>query len=158
MKLHRLVLLLTVSLAVLLSACTEEKAGAPPQDVGSTAAVNPVEASAGPFEERMAKGRKLYSAHCAACHQANGQGLAGAFPPLAESDYLTAGPAVTIGVVLNGLTGTITVNGKEYNSVMPNLSYLSDSEVADIVTFVMNSWGNPGGEASAGEVAAARDG
>jgi mono/diheme cytochrome c family protein len=157
MRSHRL-LLLTVLLAVFLSACTEEKTGAPPQDVGSTVAANPVEASAGSFEERMAKGRKLYSAHCAACHQANGQGLAGAFPPLAESDYLAAGPAVTINVILNGLTGTITVNGKDYNSVMPNLSYLSDSEVADIVTFVMNSWGNPGGEASAGEVAAARDG
>ena len=157
MRSHRL-LLLTVLLAVFLSACTEEKAGAPPQDVGSTVAANPVEASTGSFEERMAKGRKLYLAHCAACHQANGQGLAGAFPPLAESDYLAAGPAVTINVILNGLTGTITVNGKDYNSVMPNLSYLSDSEVADIVTFVMNSWGNPGGEASAGEVAAARDG
>ena len=67
------------------------------------------------------------------------------------------GPAPVIHAVLNGLSGTITVNGKDYNSVMPNLSYLKDDDVADVITFVMNSWDNPG-ETSAPEVAAARGG
>ena len=98
----------------------------------------------------------MYSAHCAACHQADGQGLGGAFPPLAASDYLADGPAAAIDVVLNGLNGPITVNGVGYNAVMPNLAYLSDRDVADIVTFVMNSWNNPGGEVSPEDVAAAR--
>jgi nitrite reductase (NO-forming)/hydroxylamine reductase len=121
--------------------------------------VHAAEANARTVEERLATGEKLFAAHCAACHQANGQGLAGAFPPLAGSDYLASGgPAVAINAILNGLTGPITVNGKDFNSVMPNLSYLSDTDVSDVVTFVFNSWGNPGGEVNSAEVAAARGG
>jgi nitrite reductase (NO-forming)/hydroxylamine reductase len=147
------------SLAVSLAACAKEEPAVVAQAVDPAVAVHAAEASSRSPEDLMASGGKLFSAHCAACHQANGQGLAGAFPPLAESDYLTSGgPAAAIDAVLNGLTGPITVNGKDYNSVMPNLSYLSDSDVADIVTFVFNSWGNPGGEASSAEVAATRGG
>ena len=109
-------------------------------------------------EERMAKGKTLFSNNCAACHQAEGQGLTGAFPPLAGSDKLKEGGMFVVNAVLNGLSGPITVNGVEYNAVMPALAYLSDSDVADIVTFVMNSWGNPGGEISSAQVAAARGG
>jgi nitrite reductase (NO-forming)/hydroxylamine reductase len=84
--------------------------------------------------------------------------MKGAFPPLAASDYLAQGSAAAVSAVINGLSGPITVNGVDYNSVMPALSYLSDSDVADVVTFVMNSWDNPGGEVNAAEVAAARGG
>jgi nitrite reductase (NO-forming)/hydroxylamine reductase len=151
--------IIAASLAVSLAACAKEEPAVVAQAVDPAVAVHAAEASSRSPEDLMASGGKLFSAHCAACHQANGQGLAGAFPPLAESDYLTSGgPAAAIDAVLNGLTGPITVNGKDYNSVMPNLSYLSDSDVADIVTFVFNSWGNPGGEASSAEVAATRGG
>jgi nitrite reductase (NO-forming)/hydroxylamine reductase len=157
MKPNRIVLL-TAALAVLLSACAKEE---PPVAAGTDAAVavHAAEAASRTLEERLTTGEKLYATHCAACHQANGQGLAGAFPPLAESSYLAEGGAAgAVAAVLNGLSGPITVNGKDYNAVMPNLSYLSDSEVADVVTFVMNSWNNAGGEVSSGEVAAARGG
>jgi nitrite reductase (NO-forming)/hydroxylamine reductase len=150
--------LLTILLAVSLSACAKEEPSVPAQAADNAVAVHAAEVASKSPEERMASGENLFSAHCAACHQATGQGLAGAFPPLAESSYLADGPAVAISAVLNGLSGPITVNGKDYNAVMPNLSYLSDSDVADIVTFVLNSWGNPGGEVSSGEVAAARGG
>jgi nitrite reductase (NO-forming)/hydroxylamine reductase len=153
-----LILLLTVSLAVSLSACAKEEPAAPVQAVDSAVAVHAAEVSSKSVEERIAGGETLFSAHCAACHQATGKGLAGAFPPLAESSYLADGSAPAIDAILNGLSGPITVNGVDYNAVMPNLSYLSDSDAADIVTFVMNSWGNPGGEVSSGEVAAARGG
>ncbi len=148
--------LLSAFIAVTLAACSKEEPAAPVRTGDNTVAVPAAGSGARSLEHRMARGKKLYAAHCAACHQASGQGLAGAFPPLAESDYLEAGPAAVIDVILNGLKGPITVNGMEYNSVMPNLSYLGDSDVADVVTFVMNSWGNPGGEVSAGEVSAAR--
>lgn len=108
--------------------------------------------------ERISNGEKLYSANCAACHQANGAGLTGAFPPLAASDYIAADPMKAVHAVLNGLTGPITVNGNDYNSVMPNLSYMSDTDVADVVTFVINSFGNKGGDINAAQVAAARGG
>lgn len=149
-------ILLAASFALALSACAKEEPAAPAPSEGKTVATDAAQVVNRTIEEQMARGKTLYSAHCAACHQASGQGLAGAFPPLAESDYLGGGAAAAIDVVINGLKGPITVNGVEYNAVMPNLSYLSDTEVADIVTYVMNSWGNPGGVASPSEVAAAR--
>ncbi len=110
------------------------------------------------LSERISKGKKQFETICAACHQANGQGLPGAFPPLAGSDYLAEDPMRAVHAILNGLTGPITVNGKNYNAVMPNLAYLTDSQVADVVTFVINSFGNSGGEISPAQVAAVRGG
>ena len=66
------------------------------------------------------------------------------FPPLAKSDFLAANPQRAIEVVLNGLSGPVTVNGATYNSVMPPMSQLNDDEVANILTYVMNTWGNSG--------------
>ncbi len=106
---------------------------------------------------QMAAGEKLYQTYCSACHQPNGQGLTGAFPPLANSDYLLADKNRAIRTVIGGLSGEITVNGKKYNAVMPNMSYLKDEEVANVVTYVMNSWGNQGFQVSSAEVAAARN-
>jgi len=157
MKVSR-ILILTIVLAVSVTACAKEESAAPAKAVDSATAVHAAEAASKSLEERIADGGKVYSTVCAACHQAEGQGLAGAFPPLAESDYLAAGSGPAVEAVINGLSGPVTVNGKDYNAVMPNLSYLSDEEVADVVTFVMNSWGNPGGEVSSGEVTAVRGG
>lgn len=150
------ILLLSALLAVSLLACTKEEPAAHGMAAGKAVAEHTGVSAGKSFEEKMASGANLYGAHCAACHQANGAGLGGAFPPLAGSDYLADGPGPVIETILNGLSGPITVNGKEYNAVMPNLSYLDDSEAADIVTYVMNSWGNPGGEVKPAEVAAAR--
>jgi nitrite reductase (NO-forming) len=107
------------------------------------------------LEQQAAAGKALFNGTCSVCHQDNGAGIPEVFPPLAESDFL-ADRKRTIGVVLNGLTGTVTVNGKPYNSVMPPMSQLNDDEVANILTFVLNSWGNPGGRVSAGEVGTVR--
>lgn len=166
----RNVFLLAIALVLSLTACRQEAAPGLDQNSGQAStqtqpvtadpalAVHAAEAASVSLEERIATGQKLFATHCSACHQADGQGLKGAFPPLAGSDYLAQGPAAAINAVINGLSGPITVNGVEYNAVMPALAYLSDSDVADVVTFVMNSWGNPGGEAQAAEVAAARGG
>lgn len=80
-------------------------------------------------------------ATCVACHQANGQGIEGAFPPLAKADYLNEDVDRAIDIVLNGKSGEITVNGKKYNSVM-TAQALSDEDVANVLTYVYNSWGN----------------
>ncbi len=115
-------------------------------------------ANAATISERISNGQKLFVTNCAACHQADGKGLSGAFPPLAESDYIAEDPMKAVHAVLNGLSGPVTVNGADYNSVMPNLSYMNDSDVADVVTFVINSFGNKGGDINAAQVAAARGG
>jgi nitrite reductase (NO-forming) len=106
-------------------------------------------------EEQIKAGQQLF-ATCAVCHQSNGEGLPGVFPPLAKSDLIAADPKRPISILLKGLTGKITVNGKDYNSVMPPMSQLNNDEIANIVTYVLNSWGNPGGRVSADEVAKAR--
>ncbi|MEO8103844.1 MAG: copper-containing nitrite reductase [Betaproteobacteria bacterium] len=103
-------------------------------------------------EDQVRAGQQLFNGTCSVCHQANGEGLSGVFPPLAKSDYIAADPRRTITTVLHGLTGKVTVNGKDYNSVMPPMNQLNDDEIANILTYVLNSWGNPGGRIATDEV------
>ena len=91
--------------------------------------------------QKVKSGKQIYMQTCFACHQANGEGIANAFPPLAKSDYLNADVKRAIATVIHGKTGEITVNGKKYNSVMTKQT-LTDEEVADVLTYVYNSWGN----------------
>lgn len=107
--------------------------------------------------ERIALGQRVYNANCMACHQGDGAGLPGAFPPLAGSDYLMADKARAIRVVTDGLSGPVVVNGTTYNSVMPKVN-LSDDDVANVLTYVRNSWGNDGDLISVGDVQTARVG
>lgn len=104
-------------------------------------------------EERMALGKRVYSVNCTACHLNEGQGVPPAFPPLANSDFLMADKARSIGAIKNGLEGLIEVNGKKYNSVMPRLS-LSDDDIANVLTYVRNSFGNSGDMVTLEEVQA----
>lgn len=108
-------------------------------------------------KEQVEFGKRIYSQNCAACHQGGGQGIAGAFPPLAKSDYLNADKNRAIKTLINGLSEKITVNGKEYNGVMPAQA-LSDDDVANVLTYTYASWGNSKKVVSAKEVAAARGG
>jgi nitrite reductase (NO-forming) len=103
-------------------------------------------------DDQVQAGQALFAGTCSVCHQPNGAGMAGVFPPLAKSDYLAADKRRAIDVVLHGLSGKVTVNGQEYNSVMPPMNQLNDDEVANILTYVLNSWGNPGGQVSKDEV------
>jgi nitrite reductase (NO-forming)/hydroxylamine reductase len=103
-------------------------------------------------------GESLFNSNCAACHQTSGSGMSGVFPPLAGSDYLLADKSRAINTVIGGLSGEVMVNGKVYNAVMPNFSYLKDDDVANIITYIMNSWGNKGYQVIASDVAAARSG
>jgi nitrite reductase (NO-forming) len=93
------------------------------------------------FAEQMKYGKTIYGQTCIACHQAEGQGIQNAFPPLAESDYLNADVNRAIDIVLHGKTGEMTVNGKKYNSIMTK-QMISQEEVANVLTYVYNSWGN----------------
>ena len=109
------------------------------------------------LDPAAAAGEATFSRICATCLQSNGQGVPNVFPPLAKSDFLAADKKRAIGIVLNGLTGAVTVNGATFNSVMPPQSHLADDEIANILTFVYNSWGNPGAVVTAAEVTDARN-
>ena len=110
-----------------------------------------------PAAADVLKGKPAFEANCAACHQATGKGLPGAFPPLAGSDWLQGkAPSQVAEVVLRGLQGAVVVNGVTYDNVMPSQSGINDADIAAIVTYVLNQWGNPGGSISADEVKALR--
>jgi len=103
-------------------------------------------------EDQIRAGEALFAGTCSVCHQSNGAGLTGVFPPLAKSDYLNADHKRAINLVLRGLSGKVTVNGLEYDSVMPPMTQLTDDEIANILTYVLNSWGNGGGRISTEDV------
>jgi len=94
-------------------------------------------------DERIARGKMVYTAVCMACHQPEGQGIPKAFPPLAKSDYLNADHERAVGTVLRGLQGKVVVNGETFESIMPQLG-LNDEQVANVLTYVYNQWGNKG--------------
>ena len=93
------------------------------------------------YGQSAEKGKGIYTKTCIACHQAAGQGIPGAFPPLAKSDYLNKDVNRAIKGVVKGLSGPITVNGKKYSGAMPAQA-LSDQQIADAMTYVYASWGN----------------
>ncbi len=88
----------------------------------------------------MEKGEIIYRNECMTCHLENGQGINGAFPPLANSDYFKDDVSKAIDAILNGLDGELVVNGTTYFGVMEPVN-LSDQEVADVLNYVRNSWG-----------------
>ena len=88
------------------------------------------------------QGKEVYTTYCQNCHQADGKGTPGAFPPLAKSDFLKKPVKAMIDNVLLGQSGEVTVNGQKYNAIMPAQNYLTDEQIADILNYVRNSWGN----------------
>ncbi|HTO04529.1 MAG TPA: copper-containing nitrite reductase [Opitutus sp.] len=106
-------------------------------------------------EIRMERGKQVFLTSCFACHMANGEGLPGIFPPVANSDYLKADTSRAIRAITRGLSGPITVNGQNYNNMMPPQG-LDDEQTANVLTYIMNSWGNDYGTVSVDDVKRAR--
>ncbi|EAP86825.1 c-type cytochrome [Croceibacter atlanticus] len=94
-----------------------------------------------PLEQSIKRGEAVYIDFCKRCHMPNGKGVGTTYPPLAGSNWLEEKRKESIHSVKYGLNGEIQVNGKTYNNVMTPLG-LSDDEVADVMNYVMNSWGN----------------
>ena len=106
--------------------------------------------------QSMKRGQEVFNATCKNCHQENGQGMPGVYPPLAKSDFLAQDTKRAIDIVVNGINGEIFVNGKKYNLDMPAQTQLSDQQVTDVLNFVRNSWGNKGKAIKAAQVKAER--
>lgn len=102
-------------------------------------------------------GGALYASNaCVGCHQGNGQGVPGAFPPLAGSEWVTGAPELPVKILLAGLSGPITVKGNPYNGAMPAYGHLNDAEIAAIVSYIRSEWGNEASEVTAEQVATIR--
>jgi len=93
------------------------------------------------LQESMKRGKEIYMLHCQNCHMENGQGMEGVNPPVAKTTYLKD-TKKNIGIILNGQTGEVIVNGKKYNAIMNPLNYLDDKQIADVLNYIRNSWGN----------------
>ena len=101
------------------------------------------------------RGKEVYNSQCITCHMEKGEGIEGAFPPVAKSDYLMADKKRAVKQILEGASGEMVVNGITYNGEMPAID-LTDEQVSDVLNYVRNSWGNKGGAVTPSEVKAER--
>jgi mono/diheme cytochrome c family protein len=105
------------------------------------------------------RGKKIFSANCAVCHQPNGLGAAGqGYPPLAGSEYVNGGTRRLGMIVLKGLQGPLTVKGQSFGAAVmqPWDKTLTDAKIADVLTYIRQEWGNKGGPVAAAQIAALR--
>ena len=142
-------------LGLSLGACSQEAADEPGAAGGDTV-VHTAEVAAAGKDDLVARGKEVYLANCAACHQPGGEGLAGAFPPLKDSDFLQGDRKAVLSAAMFGLSGPITVNGVEYNGVMPSLGHLPDEDLAAALTYVFATFASDAPAVSVEEVAALR--
>jgi mono/diheme cytochrome c family protein len=115
-----------LALPVLFSA-TAPKSSNPPQDE---------------VAQSVERGKEVYSTQCMSCHQPNGEGLSGVYPPLAGSDHLTKDQERSISIILKGQNEEITVKGTKYSVPMPAMNSLTDQQIADVLNYMGHSWGN----------------
>ncbi len=101
-------------------------------------------------------GKAVYMSYCMTCHQKNGEGVPGLNPPLAGTEWVTGDKTRLIGIVLNGLQEEIEVNGEKYNNVMASHAFLSDKQIADVLSYIRQDFGNDAAEVTEAEVAAVR--
>ncbi len=127
------------------------------EEAEAEAAAAPAEEASDIPEALLAEGKKVFQQACQACHQGTGQGLPGAFPPLVGSEWVTGPPQRPIAIVLHGLMGEIEVKGQKWNGVMAGLgAQLKDDQIAAVLTYVRNEWGNSASAVDASMVAAIR--
>lgn len=102
--------------------------------------------SSNPLQDEVAqsveRGKEVYTAQCMSCHQPNGEGLTGVYPPLAGSDHLTRDQEKSITIILKGQNEEITVKGTKYSVPMPAMNSLTDQQIADVLNYMGHSWGN----------------
>ncbi len=139
--------LVFVALALAVAGCAKSVHG-PTAAASAAAAKNPASAS---------DGAVVYLANCSSCHQTNGQGVPGAFPPLAGNPVVTGNPTAVIAIVKNGLEGRVVVNGEAYSGIMPHWNGLiSDEQIAAVITYIRSSWKNHAPGVSAADVASVK--
>lgn len=122
--------------ALVLAACAKgSNAGSASASASAAAAAqNPASAS---------DGATIYLANCSSCHQTNGKGVAGAFPPLAGNPVVTGNAVAVIAIVKNGLQGKVVVHGVTYSGIMPSWNkQISDDQIAAVVSYIRGAWNN----------------
>ena len=128
-----------------------------PTSLEGTASFLPVRATSVEMQRAARDGEEIYEDRCATCHQLDGAGVKGVFPPLAGARWVTGDKGRLIRIILHGMRGEVEVKGSTYNSAMPAWgNVLSDQEVAEVATYVRSHWSNHASEVSTNEVARVR--
>jgi len=143
MKRILMILLILATGGIKLSAQTKSKPKPAAKPALITAAV-------------MANGKKIYGQYCLACHMEDGGGVPNMNPPLSKTSYVLGDKTRLIKVVLNGLSDGAEIDGETYTNVMAPHNFLKDQEIADVLTFIRNSYGNKASAVSAAEVKTVR--
>lgn len=94
------------------------------------------------LNESIKRGKEVYALYCQNCHMEDGKGTPEINPPVAKADYIKKPAKTLINIILKGQSGEVVVNGKKYNTIMPAQEYLTDIQIADVLNYVRNSWGN----------------
>jgi mono/diheme cytochrome c family protein len=117
----------------------------------------PVVAVPAAWSTQPNEGQRVYNTVCAACHQMDGTGVEGVFPPVAGSEWVIGDEGVLVRIILHGVSGEMMVKGNVYNSMMPPFGgALSNAEVAAVSTYIRRSWGNNAPPVTAATVARIR--
>jgi len=149
MKINYIILLL----ALTISACGSKGQKSEEQSVQQTNESAETKSEIQPDHP----GKKVYDSVCLACHMADGSGVPGMHPPLAETDWVTGDKERLIKLTLEGMSGKIEVKGEEYNSIMPPHSHLTNKQIADVLTYIRGSFGNNASEVTVEEVQEVRN-
>ncbi len=110
----------------------------------------------GTEKQALVHGQKVYETVCTVCHQPDGGGVPGMNPPLIKTEWVLGDKSRLIGIVLKGLKDKIEIDGESYENIMPANDYLTDQEIADVLTFVRNNFGNKASGIKPAEVKAIR--
>ena len=112
--------------------------------------------NASSLKETLERGKKVYATYCLSCHQVDGSGVPKLNPPLIKTTWVLGDKKKLINTVLNGMDELIEVDGEEYENVMPPQAFLKDEQIADVLTYVRNSFGNKASAVTPAEVKALR--
>ncbi len=107
--------------------------------------------------QSVERGKEVYTSQCISCHQPNGEGLSGVYPPLAGSDHLSKDQEKSISIILKGQNEEITVKGTKYSVPMPAMNSLTDQQIADVLNYMGRSWGNQFNVVTPSQVKSKRD-
>ncbi len=145
--------LIPVLIVLITFSCSDKSGEKKPEAVSSDQLANQIEKSLpGNGAGQAHPGKAVYDQYCMACHQADGSGVPGMHPPLSAGSWANKGKKEIIGIVLNGLSGKIEVDGEIYNNLMPSHAHLTDRQIADVLSYIRSHFGNQADAITADEV------
>jgi len=143
---NKLLIIILVSTIATLPSCGNKNGNPVPSSTQSEKSSPPISSKA------MENGLAVYKSHCFACHQMTGIGIPKLYPPLADNKTITGDKTYLISILLNGMSGEIEVNGEKYNQIMIPHNFLTDEQIADVLTYIRNSFYNQASQVNASEV------